>query len=157
MTAVRGAATIPVVGAAMATYHLVYQLASKYAVISVNKDLNPVFLRVIKETGCYDRMTSMRSIDKPLTLPMGEFYTPEELEIELLKIARKQIEEEEAQLIVIACSIIFLLLKPGAKERLTKELGIIVLDPQEIAIKTAEMLVNLEVSHSKIEYPQIEP
>ena len=141
----------------MATYHLAYQLANKYAVISVNKDLNPVFLRAIKEAGCYERMTSMRAIGKPLKIPLEDFYTPEELEEEIIKIAKKQIEEEGAQLLVIACTVIFLFLKPGARERLMRKLGIMVVDLQEIAIKTAEMIVNLGLSHSKIEYPQIEP
>jgi len=140
----------------MATFHLVYQLARRYAVISVNEDLSPAFLRVIRETGCYDRMTSMRSIGKPLTLPLGEFYAPEELEEEFMRIGRKQVEEEKAQLLVIACTVISLFLNPGARERLTKQLGVIVVDVQEVALKTAEMLASLGLAHSKREYPQIE-
>ena len=140
----------------MATFHLVYQLARRYAVISVNENLSPAFLRVIREAGCYDRMTSMRSIEKPFTMPMGEFYMPEELEEEFVRIGRRQVEKEKAQLIVIACTVIALFLNPGAKERLIKELGVIVADVQEIAVKTAEMLVNLGLSHSKLEYPQLE-
>ena len=140
----------------MATFHLAYQLARRYAVISVNEDLSPAFLRVIREAGCYDRMTSMRSIGKPFTSPLGEFYTPEELEEEFIRIGRKQVEEEKAQSIVIACTVISVFLKPGARERLTKRLGVILPDVQEIAIKTAEMLVNLGLSHSKQEYPQLE-
>ena len=155
--AVRGAVKIPVVGAGMATYHLAYQLASKFAVISVSKDLNSVFLRAIKQAECYERMTSMRSIGKPLKLPMEDFYTPEELEKELIKIAKVQVEDEGAQLIVVACTFISLLLAPGGMERLAKNLGVIFVDPQEIAVKTAEMLVNMGLSHSKIEYPQIKP
>ena len=135
---------------------MVYQLAGRYAVINVNEALDPTFLRVIREAGCSDRMTSMRSIGKPFTLPLGDFYTPEELEKELIRIGKKQVEEEKAQLIVIACTVIYLFLNPGSKERLTKELGAIVVDIQEIAIKTAEMLVQIGLSHSKLEYPQLE-
>jgi Asp/Glu/hydantoin racemase len=143
-----------VVAAGLATYHLVYQLAGKYAAISVNEALNPVFLRAIKEAGCHERMTSMRAIGKPLKLPMEDFYTPDELEEEILRIARKQVEEEGAQVVVIACTVIFLFLNPGARERLEKNLGVIVVDLQAITIRTAEMLVSLGLSHSNIEYPQ---
>ena len=154
---VRGAVKIPVVGAGIATYHLVYQLARNFAVVSINEQLNPAFIRAMKATGCYDRMTSMRAIRKPLKDPMEKLpYTREELEKEIVRIASKQIKNEEAQLIVLGCAIFSLFLKPGARERLGKKLGVIVVDPQEIAIKTAEMLVNLKLTHSKMEYPQME-
>jgi Asp/Glu/hydantoin racemase len=136
----------------MPTYHLVYQLAGRYGVISVNEKLNPIFIRAIKEASCYERLTSMRAIGRPLTLPMGEFYTPDELEEELLKIARKQVEEG-AQALVIACTLISLFLKPGALDRLKEELGVMVIDPQPIALKTAEMLACLHLSQSEREYP----
>jgi Asp/Glu/hydantoin racemase len=143
------------VGAGMATYHLVYQLASRYGVISVNEKLNPIFIRAIKEAGCYERLTSMHAIGKPLTLPMGKFYTPEELEVELLRIGQKQVEEG-AQVLVIACTLISLFLKPGAFDRLKEKLGVMVIDPQPIALKTAEMLACLDLSQSDQEYPSLE-
>jgi len=152
LRAARGAVQTPVVGAASATYHLVYQLASKYGVISVNERLNPIFIRAIKESGCYERMTSMRAIGKPLTLPMGEFYTPDEMEEELLRIGRKQVEEG-AQVLVVACTLISLFLKPGALNRLRERLGVMVIDPQPIALKTAEMLAGLRLAQSDLEYP----
>jgi len=136
----------------MATYHLVYQLARRYGVISVNEKLNPVFLRAIKEAGCYERLTSMRAIGKPLTLPMGEFYTPDEMEEELLRIGRKQVEEG-AQVLVVACTLISLFLQPGALDRLREKLGVMVIDPQPIALKTAEILAHLRLTQSEREYP----
>jgi len=157
MMTVRGAVKIPVVGVAMAMHHLAYQLANKHAVISINKDFNPGFVRAIKETECYERITSIRSIRKPLKFPMEKMpYTPEELEKEIFEIACKQVEEEEAQLLIIHCTLIFLILSPGAKERLAERLGVIVIDPSAVAVKTTEMIVSLGMSHSKIEYPQIE-
>ena len=60
-----------------------------------------------------------------------------------------------AQLLVVACIVFFHFLNPGARERLMEKLGVTVLDPQRIAIKTAEMFVTLGLSHSKLEYPQL--
>ena len=154
MSAVRGTVKIPVVGAGMATFHIVYQLARRYGVISVNEKLNPVFMRAIREAGCSERMSSMRTIGKSLTLPMGDFYTPAELEEEILRIGRRQIEEG-AQILVIACTVICLLLNPGARQRLSEQLGVTVIDPQPIAIKTAEMLVSLSLAQSELEYPHV--
>ncbi len=132
----------------MATYHIAAQIADRFAVISVNENLNSAFIRPIKNAGCYNRMTSIRAIEKPLTLPMREFYTPQELEEEILRIGKRQVEEG-AQLIVIACTLASLLLPPGGIDRLTKKLGVTVIDPQPVAIKTAEMLVALSLSQIK--------
>ncbi len=65
----------------------------------------------------------------------------------------KQAEKEGAQALVIACTLISLFLKPGALDRLKEELGVMVIDPQPIALKTAEMLACLHLSQSDQEYP----
>ena len=157
---VRGAVSIPVVGAATATYNLVYQLARSFGVVSINAEMNPMFLRAIRECGCEERMTSIRSLERSLKLTAEGAdipYSPEDWEAELIKAARPQVEQEDAQCIVVACASIFGLLPEGAIERMEKELGVIIVDPQPIAIKTAEMLASLKLSHSKIEYPTIDP
>jgi Asp/Glu/hydantoin racemase len=152
--AARSAVRIPVVGAASATYHLVYQLGGKYAVISVNEKINPTFLRAIKLADCTDRMTSMRSLKRPFKVPMDSLpYTPEELEEEIAEIAARQIEQEGAQVIVVAFTLLNLFVKPGALERLSSRLNAVFVDPQAIGFKTAEMLARLKLSHSEREYP----
>ncbi len=156
---VRGAVDIPVVGAATATYSLVCQLVRRFGVVSINADMNPMFLRAIRECGCEQRMTSMRSLERSLRLTRegAEIpYTPEDWEAELITAARPQVLEENAQCIVIACASIFGLLPDGARERMQEALGVIVVDPQPIALRTAEMLAALQLSHSKIEYPKID-
>lgn len=152
--AARSAVRIPVVGAASATYHLVYQLGGKYAVISVNEKINPTFLRAIKLADCENRMTSMQSLKRSFSVPMDSLpYTPEELEEEIAEIATKQISEEGAQIIVVAFTLLNLFVKPGALERLSSRLNAVFVDAQAIAFKTAEMLVSLKLSHSEREYP----
>lgn len=160
LTVARGAVNIPVVGAATATYNLVYQLARSFAVVSVNEKMNPMFLRAIRECGCEGRMTSMRSMDRSLRIGADGVdipYSPEQWEAEIISIARLQVEQEKAQCIVIACATIFSMLPPGARERMENELGVMVVDPHPISIKTAEMLGQLKLCHSKIEYPAIDP
>ncbi|MBN1546131.1 MAG: hypothetical protein JW902_05660 [Syntrophaceae bacterium] len=152
--AARSAVRIPVVGAASATYHLVYQLGGKYGVISVNEKINPTFLRAIKLADCKTRMTSMRSLKRPFSVPMESLpYTPEELEEEIAAIASQQINQEGAQVIVVAFTLINLFVKPGALERLSKRLNAIFVDSQAIAFKTAEMMARLKLCHSEREYP----
>ena len=120
------------------------QLSERFAVISVNEDLNQAFQKPLQNAGCCERVTSMRAIGKPLTAPMRDFYLPEELEEEILRIGKQQVQEG-AELIVIACTLASLLLPPGGIDRLTVKIGVTVIDPQPVAIKTAEMLVALPI------------
>jgi Asp/Glu/hydantoin racemase len=78
-------------------------------------------------------------------------YTPEELDKEIVEIAKKQIENEGAQLFVLGCAIFDLFLKPKARARLGSSLGVVVVEAQEVAVKTAEMLVDLKLMHGKVE------
>jgi len=138
----------------MSTYHLVYQLGNAFGVISVNEQINPTFLRAVRQAGCQDRMTSMRSLKRAFAVPMdAPPYTPEELEEEIAGIAKRQIEEEGAQIIVVAFTLLNLFVKPDALERLSKRLNAVFVDSQAIGFKTAEMLVRLKLCHSEREYP----
>lgn len=154
----RSAVNIPAVGAATATYNLVYQLVRSFGVVSVNAQMNPMFLRAVRECGCEPRMTSIRSMDRSLRIGVDGTelpYSPEQWEEEIITVARPQVEQEGAQCIVIACSMIFSILPQGARERMEETLGVMFVDPQLISIRTAEMLGALKLCHSKIEYPSV--
>ncbi len=56
---------------------------------------------------------------------------------------------------IVVCGMLTLLFPPDGINRLSEALGVIFVDPMDIAVKTAEMFVNLRVAHSEIEYPQI--
>lgn len=100
--------------------------------------------------GCYDRMTSMR----PLNIPMLQMLArKEEVEKKFIEIAQYQIHEEDAQLIVAGNGFIFPALGFGSRERIQQILGVPILEGPVIAIKTLEMLVNLNLAHSKRAYP----
>ena len=96
----------------------------------------------------------MRSLKRPFKVPMDSLpYTPEELEEEIAEIAARQIEQEGAQIIVVAFTLLNLFVKPGALARLSSRLNAVFVDPQAIGFKTAEMLARLKLSHSEREYP----
>lgn len=99
---------------------------------------------------CYDRMTSMRPLNIPI-LQMAE--RKDEVEKKFVEIAKYQINEESAQLIVAGTGSIFPALGIGSKERLEQILGVPILDGSSIAIKTLEMLIFLKIRHSKKTYP----
>ncbi len=66
----------------------------------------------------------------------------------LCNAARRCIEEDGAQCIVLSC-----LGMAGMGERMTNELKIPVIDPAPVAIKYAEMLAGLGICYSRKAYP----
>lgn len=148
--AARVAVNIPVVGAGSATYHVAYQLADRFGVISSNEKTVPELKRRIILMDCYNRMTSI----KPLNIPVLQMVArKDELEDKFVKIAKYQIEVEGAQLIVAGTDAIFPAMGHASKERIEQKLSVPVLEGSSIAIKTLEMLVNLKLTHSKKTYP----
>ena len=102
-------------GAGAATYHLAAQLADAFGIVVHDGSLIPEFLRRIRLMGCIDRITSMRSFD----IPIPQFRErKKEVEEKFIKTARRQLDEEGAQLIVEGCMGIFSNLGPGARERM---------------------------------------
>ncbi len=138
------------VGAGSATYHTAAQLADAFGIVVHDATLIPELLRRIRLMGCIDRITSMRSFD----IPIPQFRDrKEEVEEKFVHTAHSQIDEEGAQLIVEGCMGIFSNLGHGARERIEETLGVPVLEAAAVAIKTAEMLISLNIAHSKKTYP----
>ena len=151
--AARGAVEMPVVGLGSAVFHLASQLADRYGVVTKSDAVIPEFLRRIRLMGCFDRITSMR----PLNVKETDLLEKrDEVERKFIDIARYQIEEEGAQLIVAGYSAILGILSDGARKELETNLGVPVIDGVPVALKTAEMLVDLKMTHSRRAYPRFE-
>lgn len=148
--AARGAVSIPVVGLGSATFHLASQLADRFGVVTKSDATIPEFTRRIKLMGCFERITSML----PLNLAESDLLLKsDEVAGKFIKLARYQIEHEGAQLIVAGYSAILGVLPKGSREKFEQELGVPVIDGVPVALKTAEMLVDLKISQSSLTYP----
>ena len=149
--AARGAVDIPVVGLGSAVFHLACQLGDRIGVVSKSDATIPEFTRRIRLMGCAERMTSMRplNIDEQV---LGD--RNHELKKRFLEIARFQIDQEGAQVIVAGYSAIFAVLPEGSREEIENILGVPVLDGVPVAIKTAQMLVDLKLRQSRKAYPK---
>ena len=151
--AARGAVSIPVVGLGSAVFHLASQLADRFGVVTKSDATIPEFSRRIQLMGCFDRITSMR----PLNVRETDLLDKrDEVEKKFLDIARHQVEQEGAQLIVAGYSAILGILSDGARQELESSLGVPVIDGVPVAMKTAEMLVDLKMTHSRRAYPMFD-
>jgi len=133
-------------------------LADRIGVIGPSKYLECWLRSVARGTGCGDKIVSFRSASKGVRKPTDPpVYTPEEFEAEHIRIAKEQVEQNGAQLILCSCTYHNIGFPPGARERMEKALGgevIVITDPFAIGLRTIETLINLKLSQSKIQYPQ---
>ena len=149
--AARGAVDIPVVGLGSAVFHLACQLGDRIGVVSKSDATIPEFTRRIRLMGCADRLTSMRplNIDEQVLADENR-----EMKKRFIEIARFQIDREGAQVIVAGYSAIFAVLPEGSRDEMEETLGVPVLDGVPVAIKTAQMLVDLGLMQSRKSYPK---
>jgi len=85
----------------------------------------------------------------PRGIPVLQMHDNIELTFQALKNDAIKAMEEGAQALVIGCTAL-----SGIDERLRKDLGVPVLENEGTALKVAEMLVDLKVTHSKKTYPK---
>lgn len=100
--------------------------------------------------GVKDKLASVRSVEFPV-LEMEEGR--ERLSALLVEQAVKAVQEDGAHVIILGCTGMMglaLEVEEGLRER---GCPVPVIDPATVALKTAEALVDLGLSHSKKSYP----
>lgn len=149
--AAREAMGIPVLGAGESSMHLATILGETFSIVTVLKELLPMIRNRARRFGVADRLASVRAVD----IPVLELHRDEaRLRAALVEEAARAVEEDGAHVIVLGCTGL-----TGLAEEVQAGLarrglgGIPVLDPLESAIKLAEALVGLQVTHSKRTYP----
>jgi allantoin racemase len=140
---------IPVLGPSETSLHLSCLLADKLGWIVPTEACIPFHWRQAKNYGLSDRITIIQAVNMNF---LEYFERKTELESKLRKIA-KDMKSNGAQSIFIGCTAIGPNLGVGSIRKLSEELGIPILDPVGITIRTAEMMVELHLSHSKLTFP----
>jgi allantoin racemase len=142
--------SIPVVGPAETSMHVAAMLGHKYAVITVLDRLIPGFHQRARRSGTLGRLASVRSVG----IPVLELDDHARLLKALVRESVKAVREDGAHVIILGCTGMAGLAK-DVEEGLKKE-GIDdvpVIDPAILALKVAEALADMELSHSKRTYP----
>jgi allantoin racemase len=139
---------IPVVGPAKTSLYLAATLANKFAVIMARGDLSKHVWAFAKVIGVADRIVALPTLACSVT----DFLRDEGRAIEMaVDMGKKVMQEHGAEALVLGCGT-----TSGLAPQLSEALGIPVLDPGRTAVKFAEMLVDLGLSHSKRTYPMNE-
>jgi allantoin racemase len=136
---------IPVVGPAKTSLYLAATLANRFAVIMARGDLAKHVWAFAKVIGIADRIVAIPTLSCSVT----DFLHDEGRAVDMAAdMGKRLMDEQGAEALVLGCGA-----TSGLGPQLAKTLGIPVVDPGRTAVKFAEMLVDLGLSHSKKAYP----
>jgi allantoin racemase len=136
---------IPVTGPCESSMLVAASLCNKFSVISIIKNIIPLVRENAEIYGMSSKLASIRVTGIPVLELHKDLDSTAQA---LVEEGRKAIEIDGAEVLILGCTGM-----TGMAERVTKELGVFVVDPLPTAIKFAETLVSLRLSHSKLAYP----
>lgn len=146
--ALRSRLSIPVVGPGEAAFHAAMMLGKRFTVLTMWPQWFPLYEKTLTDYGLWDRVASLRSIntrpDVTELLAGKEDVIFAKLEAE----ARAAIVEDDADVIVLGSTTMH-----QSAAHLARVLPVPVINPGVVAWKTAEMLVDLGLTHSKKAFP----
>jgi len=150
----RELASIPVVGPAQAAMHLAAILAHRFSVITVLERDIPLIDRLARLYGLESKLASAR----PVNIPVLELGKDRERLVEALaEQSVRAVTEDGAHIIVFGCTGMRGLARQVEQALAERGYPVPVIDPGLAALKLAEGLVDVGLSHSKRTYPPPPP
>lgn len=151
LRALRSRLNIPVIGPGEAAFMAAMMLGKKFTVLTMWPEWYPLYEKTLTEYGFWHRVASLRSIN---TRPdLSELLAgKEEVIFEKLKAeADKAIHEDGADVIVLGSTTMH-----QSAAYLKENLDIPLINPGLIAYKFLEVLMELDLTHSKKAFPHPE-
>lgn len=145
LEACREVLTIPVVGGAQASYLVSEMISRQSGILIPNKNRIPEKKIYRFRTGVVvDDVTTIRHVDLS---GVDVWNEPEKTVDILVDAAKKMMEEDEIQTVLLGC-LVFL----GLAEKVSERIGIPVIDAAVAAVSLAESLVRQKLLTSKLAY-----
>jgi allantoin racemase len=151
LAALRSRLGIPVVGPGQSCLLMACMLGYRFSIITMWDQWRHLYSKVVTEQGLSHRLASVRTID---VRPDAHELLAGKEEIVFAKLEAESlaaIGEDGADLIIIGSTTMY-----QSYEYLRSRLDVPVLNPGLISLKLCEMLLDLELSHSKHAYPSPE-
>ncbi|MFB0535691.1 MAG: aspartate/glutamate racemase family protein, partial [Anaerolineae bacterium] len=150
----RELASIPIVGPAQAAMHLASTLAHRFSVVTVLERDIPLIDRLARLYGLEGNLASVR----PVNIPVLELDRDRERLMEaLVEQSARAVLEDGAHIIFFGCTGMRGLAQQVEQTLAERDHPVPVIDPGMAALKLAEGLVDMGLSHSKRTYPPPPP
>lgn len=151
LDAAREVVTIPVIGPAQACMHLASVLAQRFSIITLPPSSIPVVEEQVWRYGLQHRLASVRAIELSVLDILGQ---RDETLQPLIEAAFQAVLQDGAGAILPGCTGMAGL-APSVQAALAERgCEVPVLDPPAVALRLAESLVEMGISHSRRTYPR---
>lgn len=147
LEAARELVTMPVVGPCESAMLLAAGLGHKFSVLTIFESLIAGQELLAVKAGVRDKLASVRPTEIPVLDLMKD---PPATKARLIEVARACVREDRADALLFGCMTMSFL-DMGAE--IGAEVGVPVVNAGRAAVKHAEMLVSMGLSHSKKAYP----
>jgi allantoin racemase len=139
--AAREISSIPVIGIEESSLHMAAMLGAKFSIMTPRKTRIAAKQEEVHIRGMDYFLASVRSLD--LSVAETE-ANPEKTKQRIFDVATKAVQEDGAEVIILGCAGM-----AGYAPELEKRLKIKIIDPSAVALKLAEAIVDLGLTHSK--------
>ncbi|MHB8645434.1 MAG: aspartate/glutamate racemase family protein [Thermomicrobiales bacterium] len=137
--------SIPVLGTGATSMLVAANLGHRFSIVTVLENVIRPLENLATLTGVAPKLASVRQIGIPVLELNND---PEATFARLVNVSLRALEEDRADVIVLGCGT----LSFRAAE-LQEAIGVPVLNPLQVTLRMAELLVSCGLSHSKRSYP----
>ena len=151
LSALRSRLKIPVLAPGQSAFHVASMLGHKFGILTMWPRWYPLYRKTLKEYGLESRLASIRSID---VRPDAEALLAGKEEVvfgKLEAMARRMIEEDGADVIVLGSTTMH-----QSHAYLASRMPIPVLNPGVVAYKMCELFLDLGLAQSRLAFPSPE-
>ena len=148
MYVLRSRLSIPVIGPGLVSYCVAAMLGKKFSIITMWNRWIPLYERNLDSYRLWEKCASIRAVEvspDPERLFAGK---EEEMAERLTAEAQKAIADDGADVILLGSTTMH-----EAGDQMSRRLPAPVINPGPVAIKLAEAIVQLGLSHSKVAFP----
>jgi allantoin racemase len=145
LEAARELVSVPVIGPLQATLAVASQMGERICIIAIVAEAEPLFRRRVRDYGFEGRLAGVRHVN---THVLDIEVSRRLLRDDLSREARQAVVEERADVIVLGCTGLV-----GVASDVQARVGVLVLDPLLVALRTAEMFARAGLTHSRAAYP----
>jgi len=150
LEAARELVSIPVIGVAQVSMHFAAILAHRFSVVTTLERDIPLIERMVRLYGLENKFVSAR----PVNIPVLELERDVDRLLQaLIEESAKAILDDGAHAIVFGCTSMKGLARRVQKGLVQRGCEVPVIDPSLVALKWAESLVEMGLTHSKRSYP----
>jgi allantoin racemase len=140
--AAREISVIPVVGIEESSFHVAAMLGARFSIMTPRKSRIPAKRKEVFVRGLDHYLASVRSLELSVAETDSD---PEKTKQRVLEEATRAVHDDGAEVIILGCAGM-----AGYAPEIEADLNIKVIDPTAVALKIAEAIVDLGLTHSKV-------